>query len=174
MPHLIPDRKALHGEPLPGRIAAGRNNPMPHFSSQDFMPITAQLTPRGRDVTYPFLSDLAAIRQRTRQHIRHCAETPETNAATEAALRLLHDALAITHRFNAGGAVFARTGTDGRRWPERSNMVLRDPPRPGGSLKNMPPNQILNCSADLRACERVAFIVYAASRSPAGRISQMG
>jgi bacterioferritin len=134
MPHLIPDRKVLHGEPLPGRIAAGRNNPMPHFSSQDLMPITAQLTPRGREVTYPFLSDLAAIRQRTRQHIRHCAETPETNAATEAALRLLHDALAIelghvcrncSQLYIADGSVGAAFGAECPRYSKMARHHVK-------------------------------------------------
>jgi bacterioferritin len=57
--------------------------------------MTAQLTPSGWDVGYPYLSRLAVIRQRTRQHIRHCVASPETQSTTEAASRLLNEALAI-------------------------------------------------------------------------------
>jgi hypothetical protein len=57
--------------------------------------MTAQLTPFGWDVGYPYLSRLAVIRQRTRQHIRHCVASPETQSTTEAASRFLNEALAI-------------------------------------------------------------------------------
>jgi bacterioferritin len=57
--------------------------------------MSTQLTQSDQDVSYPFLSDVAAIRQRARHHIRHCVAAPGTHAATETALRLLEEALAI-------------------------------------------------------------------------------
>jgi bacterioferritin len=127
MPHLTQDRKVLHSEPLLGSVAYGRNYPTPQFSARDSTPATAQLTPPGREVIYPFLSDLAAIRQRARQHIRHCAEIPETNATTEAALRLLNDALEIelghvcrncSHLHTGDGTVSAEFGAECPRYSQ--------------------------------------------------------
>jgi bacterioferritin len=54
-----------------------------------------QSTHSVQDMSYPFLSDIAAIRQRARHHIRHCVAAPGTHAATETELRLLNEALAI-------------------------------------------------------------------------------
>jgi len=57
--------------------------------------MSTQLTHSDQDMSYPFLSNVAAIRQRARHHIRHCMAAPGTHAATETALRLLDEALAI-------------------------------------------------------------------------------
>jgi bacterioferritin len=60
--------------------------------------MSTQLTHSDQDMSYPFLSDVAAIRQRARHHIRHCVAAPGTHAATETALHLLEEALAIELR----------------------------------------------------------------------------
>ncbi len=55
----------------------------------------APLTPSSRDISYPFLSEVAAIRQRARQHIQRGAAAPAQLATTETVLRLLNEALSI-------------------------------------------------------------------------------
>jgi len=53
------------------------------------------LTPGDPDISYPFLRDVAAIRQRASQHIQHCTAASAPHTATETVLRLLNEALAI-------------------------------------------------------------------------------
>jgi bacterioferritin len=57
--------------------------------------MSAQLRHPSQDLSYPFLSAVAAIRQRARQYMQHCALPQGVHAAVETTLRLLDDALAI-------------------------------------------------------------------------------
>jgi bacterioferritin len=68
----------------------------------------------GSETSYPFLSEVADIRRRAREHIQNGAVTPSYGADREVVLRLLNEALATElvcvlrykrHYFMAGGAV---------------------------------------------------------------------
>lgn len=73
--------------------------------------------PAGRDAAeqaHPFVSDIAAIRRRARQHIQDGAVTADYSADRDTVLRLLNEALATElvcvlrykrHYYMAGGAV---------------------------------------------------------------------
>jgi bacterioferritin len=57
--------------------------------------MSAHLIYSGPDATYPFLSNVAEIRQRARRHIQQCAATSDPTATTQTILRVLNEALAI-------------------------------------------------------------------------------